>query len=356
MKPGRQRLLIPGLLVALLIVVAIVSGIRRADAAETPVPEVPVAAHTQVSTLTDSRITESSGLAASIEHPGLAYTINDSGDESRVFAVDVASGRVVGVTTVSNARWRDSEALALRDGRLWVADAGNNRFNRTDQALYVFGEPGAGNHEVRATRYPLDFTHLFNGTPIDVEALTVLPGSVVLYVKTFPVGLAVSLPLDTLRTDQPNAPMYDHRDAPPFTTDATVSTDDRFVLLRNAAMVETRDVATWKVMHRDAIPVMDAGETITMEPRGTSYLIGSEGADSPLVRVAFDPSKWTSSTPPTIDLMVQARAQHPVKVFVWKHRYVLAGVTALAALGTLGWVVSRRRARRSLQDRTRRGR
>ncbi|MET1134301.1 MAG: hypothetical protein ABWX60_12845, partial [Aeromicrobium sp.] len=124
MNPRRRRLLIPGLLVALIVVVLVASLVDRAEAAT----DEPVAV------LGDARITESSGLAVSSSHEGLAYTVNDSGNAAEVFAVDLATGDVVGVTTV-RATFRDVEALALRDGTLWIGDVGDNRAERDDLAL-----------------------------------------------------------------------------------------------------------------------------------------------------------------------------------------------------------------------------
>jgi hypothetical protein len=342
MKPGRRRLLIPGLLVALLVVVAVAAGVRRADAEPTPSTKpVPVVPSTRVSVIDDPRITESSGLAASQTHPGIVYTVNDSGHEPKVFAVDVASGRVVGVTSVSGVNWMDTEAMGIRRGKVWVADLGNNEFTRTDQALYAFDEPGPGNHRVRATRYPISL----QGPPADVESIAMVPGRIDLYVKGWPAGYALQL-IGPLSTEQPNVARKTQRPTPPFTTDATVTPDGRYVLLRNSAEVEVHDAASWRVVHRDAIPVMATGETITVEPSGRSYLIGREGADSPLVRVAFDPSTWAGRPIPRIDVRAQTKDQEPVGLFIWEHRKALAGVAVLVVLGTLGLLVAWRRARR----------
>ena len=50
-----------------------------------------------VVTVTDPRITESSGLAVSPTHPDLVWTVNDSGDSARAFAVSLTTGRTVAV-------------------------------------------------------------------------------------------------------------------------------------------------------------------------------------------------------------------------------------------------------------------
>jgi hypothetical protein len=340
MKPGRQRLLIPGLLVALLLVVAVVAGIRQAHA--TPTPHVPLARTFQVSLIDDSRVTESSGLAASTAHPGLAYTVNDSGDDPRIFAIDIATGRVVGVTSVVDAQWRDAEALALRDGKLWLADTGNNLLVRADPALYVLDEPGPGTQRLAATRYPVDLGSL----TADVEAIAVLPDRVDLYVKGFPAGYTLEL-IGSLRADEPNRARKTNRTVPPFATDATATADGQHVLIRNSALVEIRDATTWRLVHRDLTPAMAQAETITLEAGEWSYLIGSEGPRSPLLRVEFRPSEWGDDPVPYLDQPAQMRAQSPVRLFVWEHRRQLAGGAVLAVLATgVLLVVWRRRARR----------
>ena len=342
MNPGRRRLLIPGLLIALLIVVVLAAAVRRGGAEATPLPIVP---HTQVSVINDPRITESSGLAVSQAHPGIAYTVNDSGDDSRVFAVEIQTGRVVGVTSVVNAKWQDAEAIALWGGKLWVADIGNNSLARRDRALYVFDEPGAGDHRVTSTRYPVPF----EGLPVDVEAMVIVPGVIHFFSKTWPAGYLYSVDGD-LGTDQPNVARPIGPAAPPYATDATVTPDGRFVLVRGPVTVEVRDASTWALRHTDVIPALEQGEALAMESSGRSYLIGSEGPDSPLVRIAFDPSTFSPTPVPPIDpqrLADQLEAERPVRSFLWAHRMgivlgVVLGGCGLAAT-VLVWRILRHR-------------
>lgn len=51
-------------------------------------------------TITDPRIKESSGLAASRKHPGVYWTHNDSDDGPYVYAVDSRTGRTVATVTL----------------------------------------------------------------------------------------------------------------------------------------------------------------------------------------------------------------------------------------------------------------
>ncbi|HUS23252.1 MAG TPA: hypothetical protein VMZ66_14710 [Aeromicrobium sp.] len=342
MKPGRRRLLIPGLLVALLIVVALAAATRRAGAETTPLPVVP---HMQVSVMSDPRITESSGLAASQAHPGIVYTVNDSGDNSRIFAVDVDRGQVVGVTSITNAHWRDAEAMSVWGGKVWVADVGNNSLSRKDQALYVFDEPGAGRRRVKAARYPI----AFQGPPTNVEAMAIVPGRIYFFSKAWATSVAFQL-TGTLTPFGSNVAKLTSQPAPAWTSDATASADGRYVLVRGAVQVEVRQVLTWKLVHADVIPMLRQGETITLEASGRSYLIGSEGSDSPLVRIDFNPATFTIP-PPMINPAVQIKAQHPLMSYVWTYSglavRVAPFVLALAIVVAVWWTRRRRRRRKA---------
>lgn len=346
MKPGRRRLLIPGLLVALLIVVALSAAIRRADAETTPLPVVP---HTQVSVMSDPRITESSGLAASRNNHGIVYTINDSGDKARVFAVDIDTGRVVGVTSVISAKWRDAEAMALWGGKLAVADVGNNLLSRRDAAIYVFDEPGPGNHRVDAARYPVTFGK-YN---VEVEAMAFAQGRIALITKEWPNG-HVFVFTEPLRQNQRNVPQLTGWRTLAYATDATATADGRYVLVRGPVSVEVREARSWKLVRADVIPAFVQGETIAMESSERSYLIGSEGSDSPLVRVGFDRAGLGKTPPAKIDDLAQLREQQPVRTWLWEHRSALViacmfGGAGLAGAALALWTKRRRHRRRGVE-------
>lgn len=292
MNPRFRRLLIPGLLVALLVVVVVAALLGRADAASSAEP----VDSTVVSRINDVRITESSGLAVSSEHEDLAYTINDSGHAATIFAIRVSTGEVVGTTTVRDPQWNwlDTEALALRDGTLWVADTGDNAQQRTDAALYAMDEPGPGNHTVVPKRYAVTYEE----GPQNVEAIAVPPrsGRILLLSKLSTGGVVHRLPR-TLRENRANVATPTSRTTPAFTTDATYTVDGRHVLVRSYVVAEVRDAETWDLIRTDVLPGQPQGETIALEPSGRTYLVGSEGLNSALLRVAFRTDRSPSPTP-----------------------------------------------------------
>jgi hypothetical protein len=120
------------------------------------------ARHTGV--FSDPRITESSGGTASRRQPGILWTLNDSGDDAWIFAVDTL-GRQHGTFQVAGARNVDWEAIALgpceRRDCLYIADTGDNGRSRTTVTIYRVPEPTLPNvrgrtdpAEVLEFRYP----------------------------------------------------------------------------------------------------------------------------------------------------------------------------------------------------------
>lgn len=348
MNPGRRRLLIPGLLIILLVIVAVVALARDAEARALPqagsqngpAPQTP---STKVSELSDPRITESSGLAASVAHPGIAYTFNDSGHSPQVFAVDIATGKTVGVTSVEGATWKDAEAISLWGGMVWIADIGTNLQTRTDQALYGIPEPGRGNHRVRASRYPLTFAG-----KAEFEAMAILPGRIDFYSKGWPSGVAYTVKAP-LKKDAQNVVFRTRRATPAWTTDATTTANGRLVLVRGLVVVEIRDATTWKLRYSDVIPVLQQGESITLEASGKSYLIGSEGKDSPLVRIAFDPNRTDAQARP-LDSNAQYKDQHPIRAIVWQHQWAWFRGGIFGLVGLIAALFAWRRVRRRRKE------
>ena len=275
---------------ALLVVVLVAAISERSHGAE---PGEPVDSSV-VSRLDDVRITESSGLAVSTKHEDLAYTINDSGSAAIVLAIRISTGDVVGTTTVRdpNFNWLDTEALALRNGTLWVADTGDNFRQRNDAALYALDEPGPGNHTVVPKRYAVTY----EAGPQNIEAIAVPPksGRILLLSKASAGGLVHRLPAK-LRENGANIAASTSRETPGFTTDATYTADGRHVLVRSYTVAEVRDAGTWDLIRTDVLPSQQLGETVALEDPERSYLIGSEGLNSTLLRIAFHTDAATPS-------------------------------------------------------------
>lgn len=241
---------------------------------------------THVVRISDVRVDESSGLACSVRHARLIYTIND--EDGPVFAIDSDTGNTVGTFTVAGRKLRDPEALSLGpDGTLWIADIGVNRGSKKAFALYALPEPGAGDHgPLPATKYRITYP---DGSRPDAEAFLVHPMTGDGYVITrqspgrlywFGQGS-----LDPERKNQLEPVMTD---LPPQITDACFTIDGRFVLVRQKgrrASVTVLDATSWRVVDAIKVPTVRQPESIAADPGGKHVWIGSEGANSPLIRV-----------------------------------------------------------------------
>lgn len=95
--------------------------------------------------LADKRIHESSGLTRSLRHPGLFWTLNDSGGEPCLFAID-EKGQTrakVRLPKAVNFDWEDLASGTDEEGRpcLLIADIGDNLKVRASLQIYRIPEP-----------------------------------------------------------------------------------------------------------------------------------------------------------------------------------------------------------------------
>ena len=133
---------------------------------------------------------ESSGLAASRAHPGVLWTIEDSGVGPDLYAVDTL-GRYLWSWEVAGIANFDWEAVGLGPCRggtcLYIGDTGDNTGRRSHVTLYRLREP---NPDLR-TRYLRGAESLSfrfpDGRP-DVEAMIVTPKQDVLLISKARVG------------------------------------------------------------------------------------------------------------------------------------------------------------------------
>jgi hypothetical protein len=311
------------------------------------VPTAAVGAESEkISEISDSRIKESSGLVISAEHDDLAYTINDAGNDPIVYGIKISTGDVIGTTRVGGGDVEDSESIAIDgDGTMWLADLGDNDEERDDTALYAFPEPGPGDQSVTAKRYPVSY----DGGAVDIEAFLVHPrtGKKFLASKEKKQnGTLYSLP-KKLSVNGDNRATDLGKPMPQDVSDAAFSIDGSQALIRTRSAVHLFDPKTWKEVGSLDVPEVEQGESIAMDPDGTSFIIGSEGKNSPLIRVAYGPESTASATPPSeqeppaeepdeeSDKESDEGATIPLYAVV---AIVAAGVMALVAM----WVVRRR--------------
>ncbi|MBB5208464.1 hypothetical protein [Chiayiivirga flava] len=96
--------------------------------------------------VTDARVDEISGIAASRRHPGLFWVLNDSDRPAEIYALD-DSGAVratLALEGVRNVDWEDISSFEV-DGTSWlmIADTGDNGGLRRELAMHFVEEPAA---------------------------------------------------------------------------------------------------------------------------------------------------------------------------------------------------------------------
>jgi hypothetical protein len=249
--------------------------------------------------LRDGRINESSGLATSARFPDLAFTMNDEGASPLVFAVQPSTGQTVGAFDLQGAgEFKDPESIRTdANGRLWLADTGDGHPGKSGKkhdkperdavVIAVFDDPGPQNG---GTVPALGYSISYSDGPQNVEALLIHPVTNQAYlISNDEVGHVYALP-NPLVPGRNVASLTDHL-MPGFVTDATFTADGRLILVRtmNTPEVLIFDATSWLQVGQLSAPPMEQGESIAVEPGGQTVLLGSEGENSPLIRVALPP-------------------------------------------------------------------
>ena len=233
--------------------------------------------------LRDPRISESSGLALSRAHPHTIWTVNDSGDTARVFAVDTRTGETTGVHTFG-APVRDVEALAVTaQGRMLVADIGDNAGSRDTVRVYSFQEPALGDTSGGSDSWELSYPD----GPHDAEALAVHPvsGRIHLVTKATDGSAGIyALPATPSRRGVNRLTRV--AAAPALVTDAVYLDDGSALAVRSYTTLQLIDPATWRATARQALPSQPQGETLALAPGRQDLLVGSEGVGARLYRIS----------------------------------------------------------------------
>jgi hypothetical protein len=257
----------------------------------------------------------------SFAQPGVFFTINDSGNDPLLFALDTTGAdrgvwRVQGATNVDweaasvgpcGANRAIVPAVAMPDECVYIGDTGDNGEKRATRVIYRVPEPRAeragfnGELSADALRYR------YPDGPHDVEAMYVPPNGDIYLITKRPrrdaagrlrPALVFMLPADAWgKPDPVVAQLVDSLAIIPgsaplrYITDAALAPDEHALAVRTYAQIFTFavDPATGRV--RGAIPpaicnivALDVwqGEGITWLGRSNKLLLTSEGHNSPL--------------------------------------------------------------------------
>ncbi|WP_217546593.1 WD40 repeat domain-containing protein [Streptomyces sp. GbtcB6] len=235
-------------------------------------------------TITDPRIAESSGLAASHLHPGIYWTHNDSGDGPYIYAVDSATGKTVARITLSGVGTpRDVEAISIGpDNQIYVGDIGDNLDGSWPYVwIYRLPEPKKlVDQTVRATQYVVKYS---NGAR-NAESLIVHPktGRVYIIDKKEDGGHLYEGPATLSPTGTNIFKPVAAVDL--WATDAAFSPDGEQLAVRGyfGGIYYDWNGGAIKREGRLDVPLQKQGESVSYSADGTRLMYGSEGADSPV--------------------------------------------------------------------------
>jgi hypothetical protein len=257
-------------------------------------------------------LTENSGAVMSSKQPGVLFTINDSGHEPTLFALDT-SGSDRGAWRIGRASNGDWEAITSGPCTvntdsvcLYIGDVGDNDARRRSVSIYQVPEPDAQQRGytggIRARR--LRFR--YEDGPHDVEAMFMAPDRAIALITkrrnvdaagrprpalifSLPAArwtdtLAVARLTDSLPVDSGKTPLRS-------ITDAALSPGGRFLAVRtyNQVVVFATDTLTARI-RRDIRPAVcnveplkeRQGEGVTWLSADGSLLLTSEGTKEPL--------------------------------------------------------------------------
>lgn len=216
---------------------------------------------------------ENSAAAMSSKQPGVVFTITDSGNEPRLYAVDT-SGAVRGVWAVSGATNIDWESASIgpcgaesSSECVYIGDSGDNDEVRPSRTIYRIPEPAASGSGARDTVVPEALHYRYDRGSFDVEAMYVAPNGDIMLITKRPrrgVGNALRPALvfsisasDWNAKGQATARLVDSVPIVPgssplrLVTDAALSPDHRHVVIRTyvEAYIFATDSLTGRIIH-----------------------------------------------------------------------------------------------------------
>ncbi|MGI5353171.1 hypothetical protein ACQEU8_34070 [Streptomyces sp. CA-250714] len=247
-------------------------------------------------TIRDSRITESSGLAASRAHRGIYWTHNDSDDGPYVYAVDSRTGKTVSRVTLSGIKPRDVEAISVGpDGNVYVGDIGDNLDGSWSEVwIYRFREPERLRGDVTVT--PTRYTVRYADGPRNAESLMVHPRTGRVYIASKNDKGKGGVYAAPAKLNPGGVNTFSRVAKIDFeATDGAFSPDGSRLVLRgyfSAFGYKWRDGKPEKI-GSVPVPLARQGESVTFAPDGRTLMYGSEGEGS-----GVDPARLNGEAAP----------------------------------------------------------
>ena len=299
----------------------------------------------------DPRLSEISGLAPSIRHPGVLWLHNDSGGGPRLYAIRITDCRIVATLTVPGVAARDFEAIATgRDAQgratIWVGDIGDNRDSWPEVSILSILEPARlRDRAVRSQR--LRFT--YPDMPHDAETLLAGPeGRLWVVTKQLADGGFYALP-----EVWPKGVAVAERvgSAGPLVTDGAISPDGTRFVLRDYVDVRLFSGSPpGTLLTKAELPAQMQGEAIAWSVDGRSLFLASEGDDRLLEFPAPQVATGAPSSNSAAESSPAARVPGPESTQPVAVSWVSWAVLALAIVVVIVATEWRRRRSRRQPD------
>lgn len=269
--------------------------------------------------ITEPRLRELSGLAASRRQPGVLFAHNDSGFPNEIFALSKDDGRLLASWRILGARNVDWEDMAIfeLDGKsyLLIADFGDNAGRRDAVELYVVEEPEVPT-EYTAGTLALAWTirYRYPDGPQDAEAVAVdvARGELLVLNKRRVPATLYRLPLRPEATTEPvlaealgqtralpqpsraeieQDPSYGRYRSQPTSMDLSPDGRELAVLTYGHAWIYRRQAQQcWSEViastpERLGLPLLPQAEAIAFSGDGQRLWITSERLPAPVLRI-----------------------------------------------------------------------
>ncbi len=243
-----------------------------------------VVARADVSITVQEPALDSSLALASDAGRGVYWTANRIGGEVFAIQPDGATAGVVGYV----AKPKDVEAMAYRQGVLYVADIGDLAASRDTVTVHGLSELGyatSSPHRAWDFRYP--------DGPRDASAF-VLDDAGRMYIISREQDAGVYRAPAVPRRDQVND-LERVADAPAWVTDATLLPDGKLAM-RTYTSVSVLDPSSFDTVAAAELPSPYLGSSLTTTIDGTALLVGDAVMDHMLLEVPI-PTSGTSVSP-----------------------------------------------------------
>jgi hypothetical protein len=252
-------------------------------------------------TLKDNRISESSGIAASIVNKDAFWTHNDSGDSARIFLFNkngetIAVAAIKGVTPVD---WEDIASFKRGEaGYLLIGDTGDNFRMRKSSVLYIIREPLAPMTSPKKDAPIIEvtpeaiITFSYENGPHDCESIAVDPTGPTLFLasKEPKESTIYSLPFPPEGSKEPSVAKAIATLKLSYTTAMDISPDGKRAVILTYGdayeFVRSNDETWAQAFSREPraikAPQRKQGEGISYGPDGKTLYLTSEGISQPL--------------------------------------------------------------------------